>query len=294
MFAKTVLSYWVLAARPKTLLAGICPVVMGCVLAIHAGVFDPLSALCALFGAMAIQIGTNFANDYFDFKKGADTAERVGPKRMTQAGLISPQAMKKAFILAFAFSVLVGAYLMFRGGFPIIAIGILSIICGILYTGGPYPLGYHGFGELFAFVFFGPVAVAGTYYVQALSITPVVILFGVPSGLFSVMLILVNNIRDVIQDEKAGKRTIIVRWGTDFGKGLYIVSLAVAALLPLVVYPWHPIWIALPIVMGLEFMRVYRPLKDGYGATLNMILPQTARMQLSYVVVFSIILAVVR
>ncbi len=155
------LKLWLLAARPKTLPAAIAPVLIGTAMAYGDGAAVVLPALAALFGAIMIQIGTNLANDYYDFIKGADTAERIGPMRLTQAGLISPGAMKRAAFVVFGLAVLAGCYLVWRGGWPIVAIGLSSVLFGVLYTGGPFPLGYHGLGELFVLIFFGPVAVGG-------------------------------------------------------------------------------------------------------------------------------------
>ena len=158
---------WLLAARPKTLVAAVAPVMVGTGLAVHHGAFAPLPALAALMGALLIQVGTNLANDYYDFVRGADTHERVGPVRVTQAGLLSADAVRRATILVLAAAMLPGAYLVTVGGWPIVWIGLVSVACAVLYTGGPAPLAYHGMGDLFVFVFFGLVAVAGTYYVQA-------------------------------------------------------------------------------------------------------------------------------
>ncbi len=158
---------WWEAARPKTLWASAAPVVMGTAMALADGALHAPSALCALLGALLIQVGTNYANDYSDFVKGADTEARIGPVRATQSGLVSPRTMKRATALVFLLTLVPGAYLVYRGGWPLVAIGVVSILCGILYTAGPWPLGYIGVADLFVLVFFGPVAVGGTYYVQA-------------------------------------------------------------------------------------------------------------------------------
>jgi len=224
---------WVLAARPKTLAAAVAPVVIGCALAEADGGFHLLSALAALCGAVLIQIGTNFANDYFDYKKGSDTDDRLGPLRVTQAGLVKPSTMKAATALVFALAILIGVYLVWRGGWPIVTIGLLSILFGLLYTAGPYPLGYHGLGEVFVLVFFGPVATAGTYYVQTLDISLPALLIGLSPGLFSVAILTVNNLRDLENDRKAGKRTLAVRYGHRFAVAEYRWSIILACLLPL-------------------------------------------------------------
>ena len=172
----TKIKIWLEAARPKTLWASIAPVVMGTALAYGDDKFDWLIAVATIVSSMAIQIATNFANDYFDHFKGADTSERLGPVRATAAGLVSPATMKFAFIATFALAFVVGMYLVYHGGWPILLIGVFSILFGILYTGGPFPLAYNGLGDIFVLFFFGPVAVGGTYYLQALSITPTVLI----------------------------------------------------------------------------------------------------------------------
>src|SRR6056297_3030757 len=218
---------WVLAARPQTLPAAAAPVVVGVGLALHDGVFAPLPALAAFVGAALIQVGTNFANDYYDAIQGADTEEREGFTRVTAGGLIEPEEVKRAMYLTFATAVLLGTYLVYVGGVPILVVGLLSVLSGIAYTGGPYPLGYHGLGDLFVFVFFGVVAVVGTYYVQAASLLAaplstaippgtvplVAVLASLPIAALSTNILVVNNIRDRKEDATTGKRTLAVRFG---------------------------------------------------------------------------------
>lgn len=230
---KSNVSAWILAMRPKTLWAGICPVVIGSLLALPNGGIHWASFYGAMFSAICIQIGTNFANDYFDFEKGADTKDRLGPQRATQSGLVTPDQMKLAFKIAFALAFIAGLLLVLRGGTPILAIGIASIICGYWYTGGPYPLAYIGLGDLFVLIFFGPVAVAGTYYLHQLEWSWTAIIMGFSPGLISVALLVVNNIRDRVQDKIANKRTIIVRFGHTFGKWLYAACLTIAVAIPI-------------------------------------------------------------
>ena len=207
---------WASAARARTLPASVAPVLIGVVLAYTDGVGHALAAVFALIGAILIQIGTNYANDYFDFVNGADTAERIGPRRLVQSGLVRPEAMRRATIIVFGLAVLVGLYLAARGGWPIVLVGVASILCGLLYTGGPFPLGYRGLGDVFVLLFFGPVAVAGTYYVQALDIDWRPIVAGLGPGLISAAILAVNNLRDRETDAKAGKRTLAVRLGVRF------------------------------------------------------------------------------
>jgi 1,4-dihydroxy-2-naphthoate octaprenyltransferase len=200
------------------------PVLVGTALAASHDAFAPLPALAALLGALAIQIGTNLANDYFDARKGAD-ADRVGPLRVTAAGLVTGAQMKRAMAASFGFAVLCGIYLAWIGGWPIVIAGILSILSGIAYTGGPCPLGYQGLGDLFVFVFFGIVAVAGTYFVQARALHPAIAWTAAPIGLLSVAILAINNLRDVESDARCGKRTLVVRFGRPFGRIEYAFCL---------------------------------------------------------------------
>ncbi|MGM0556922.1 MAG: 1,4-dihydroxy-2-naphthoate polyprenyltransferase, partial [Myxococcota bacterium] len=212
---------WVMATRPKTLAAAAVPVAVGTGVAVSHDQFQWLPALVALLGAFLIQIGTNLANDYFDFQKGADNEDRLGPTRVVSSGLISAKAVRNAMILAFALAAAVGSYLIWLGGWPILVIGVLSIMSGIAYTGGPFPLGYNGLGDLFVFIFFGVVAVMGTYYVQALEWSLESFVASVPVGLLSVAILIVNNYRDIDTDRAAGKMTLAVRLGRSLTRVQY-------------------------------------------------------------------------
>lgn len=285
------LRIWILAARPKTLWAAIAPVLIGTALAFEAIAGHWPSALAALVGAVLIQIGTNFANDYFDFKKGADQHQRLGPTRMTQAGLIKPRSMKTAAAITFSLALLVGVYLVWRGGWPIAVIGLLSILFGIMYTGGPYPLGYHGLGEIFVLIFFGPVAVGGTYYVQALDIDAIVLLAGLSPGLFSVAILTVNNLRDIKADSLAGKKTLAVRFGRTFVRIQYLLSLVVASLLPVFFYlvtyqHFYSLLTALVLLAAVPALKTVFVKTDG--PALNNVLAATGKLLLLYSVIFSV------
>ena len=225
-------SAWVLAARPRTLTAAIAPVLAGTGLAAHHGVVAWLPALAALVGAILIQIGTNFANDYYDFLRGGDTEARVGPVRVTQAGLLPPEAVRRGTIVVLGAAVLVGAYLVYVAGWPIVWIGLASIASAVAYTGGPYPLAYHGLGDVFVFVFFGLVAVGGTYYVQGLTWPPDALLAGTGVGALSTAILVANNLRDIETDERAGKRTLAVRLGRGGTRVQYLAMLALAGAVP--------------------------------------------------------------
>jgi len=248
------LKVWILAARPKTLTAAAAPVLVGTGLAAHRAEVAVLPAVAALLGALLIQIGTNLANDYYDFVRGGDTEERVGPVRVTQAGLVAPEAVKRAMVGVLGLAMLVGVYLVVVGGWPIVAIGLTSVACAVLYTGGPYPLAYHGLGDLFVFVFFGLVAVGGTYYVQVLDWPPDALLAGAALGALSTALLVVNNLRDIDTDAKAGKRTLAVRIGPAGTKVEFVALLAVAAAAPAVgvtVLGWPPVALAALLVAPL-------------------------------------------
>jgi len=227
---------WLDATRPRTLPAAAAPVVMGSAIAAGDGGFSLLWASIALLGALLVQVGTNLANDYFDFVKGADTRERLGPTRATQAGLVSARAMRRAFVGTFAVAAVVGAIVVVRGGWPFVLVAMASIACGILYTGGPRPLGYLGLGDLLVLVFFGPVAVAGTHYLQTLSFSPVAAVAGLAPGLLSTALLAVNNLRDIDTDRRAGKATVAVRFGRRFAKREYAATVIGAAIVPVLLW----------------------------------------------------------
>lgn len=229
-------SVWIQAARPKTLPAALAPVAMGIAIAWRDGVFDALPAAAALVGAVLIQIATNFANDYFDGVKGTDTEDRLGPQRAVQAGLVTPATMKRAFVLTFGLAAVVGAYLVWHAGWPIVVIGLLSILFGILYTGGPRPLGYLGLGDVLVLAFFGPIATAGTHFVQSLAWSPQAIVAGIAPGLLGVALLTVNNLRDVEGDRIAGKKTLAVRFGARFAKVEFVLCVVGAALVPVILW----------------------------------------------------------
>lgn len=282
---------WASAARARTLPASIAPVLIGVVLAYADGVGHAPAAWAALAGAILIQIGTNYANDYFDFVKGADTAERQGPRRAVQSGLISPEAMRRATILVFGLAILVGLYLAARGGWPIVVVGVASILCGVLYTGGPYPLGYRGLGDLFVLVFFGPVAVAGTYYVQALDLDWRPIVAGLGPGLISVAILAVNNLRDRETDAKAGKRTLAVRLGVRFTRIEYTTTVLAACLSPLAFMAAGVagVGMLLPLVALLAAWPIHRTIwQRTDGPALNGALADTGRLLMLYAVLFCI------
>ena len=244
----TRVTIWLAATRPRTLPAAVAPVLVGTAAAWREGKYDGAAAgLCLLF-AVLVQIGTNFANDYYDFIKGADTATRVGPKRAVASGLIPPATMKGALWVVFAAAFLSGLGLIAWGGPWLLAVGVASILCGFAYTGGPFPLGYHGLGDVFVFVFFGLAAVCTTCFVQAGKVTLAAWLAAVPIGLLTANILVVNNYRDVDTDTVAGKRTLVVRFGRGFARAQYGLSLVIALLVPLICFAYdRHVWSLLPL-----------------------------------------------
>lgn len=286
-------SIWWQAARPKTLVAGVVPVAVGSALAIRDGAFLPLAAGMALLGALLIQIGTNLTNDYFDFVRGADTADRLGPARVTQQGLLAPNAVKAGAFVCFALAVAVGVYLVAVGGWPILVIGLASVLAGYAYTGGPFPLGYHGLGDVFVLVFFGLVAVGGTYFLQAHAITSTALLAAIPVGTLGVALLAVNNVRDAATDARAGKRTLVVRFGTGFGRAEWVAMVALAFATPILLWASGAASIAvlLPLLALPLAIAPFRVVRNQSGVVLNTALAATARLQLVFGLLFAVGLA---
>jgi 1,4-dihydroxy-2-naphthoate octaprenyltransferase len=272
---------WLVAARPRTLPAAVVPVVVGtaCAAATDRIAWGP--ALAALGGALAIQIGTNFANDVFDAERGADGPDRIGPVRAVSAGLVSAQAMKRAMVAAFGVATALGVYLAAIAGWPVVAIGVASVASGIAYTGGPWPLGYHGLGDLFVMVFFGFVAVCGTAYVQLGTVPGVALAAALPVGALATAILVVNNLRDRATDERAGKRTLAVRFGRRAALVEYAALLAIAHAVPLGLtlagYAWA--WLA---VLGapLAVARLRAVVAADTGPAFNRCLAATAQLLL--------------
>jgi len=284
-------SAWILASRPKTLHAAISPVLMGTTMAFADGGVHWLSAFLALFGALMIQIGTNLANDYFDHKHGKDTQERLGPMRVTQAGLVSDHAMKLAISIVFTAAFVAGIYLVYRAGWPIVIIGLLSLLFGMIYTAGPFPLAYLGIADLFAFLFFGPIALAGTYYAQTLDMNWVVLVAGIAPGCFSIALLTVNNLRDVDEDRGTNKKTLIVRLGKSYGRSQYLVSMILAALIPIVLWQMtssHSGVLITLLALIFSIPAIRGMFGGAQGRGLNQTLAQTGKTQLIYTLLFII------
>ncbi|MBT5077455.1 MAG: 1,4-dihydroxy-2-naphthoate polyprenyltransferase, partial [Candidatus Marinimicrobia bacterium] len=267
---------WILASRLKTLPAAISPVIVGVSLAIHDGDFHLFTALMTLLAAVLIQIGANFANDVYDFLKGSDREDRLGPTRATQSGLISPEDMKNGMWLVFSLAILVGFYLAWIGGWPIVWIGLASIASAIAYTGGPYPLGYHGWGDLFVFLFFGIIAVSGTYFLQTGVVSNESILFGIPLGALSTAILIVNNLRDADTDVKSGKRTLAVRFGKSFVKIEYIIMMVIAFAIPIYILQfWNEFSLYIILFLLPISIRLTQSLYFETGESLNFVLIDT-------------------
>jgi 1,4-dihydroxy-2-naphthoate polyprenyltransferase len=230
------LRLWALAARPRTLPAAVAPVLVGTALAITEDEFRPLAFVAALVGSVFIQIGTNLANDYSDARRGADTEDRLGPVRVTAGGLMPPRRVLVGTYVAFGIAVAAGIYLAAVAGWELLVVGALSIAAGVLYTGGPRPYGYAGLGELFVFLFFGLVAVNGSYYVQTEELSWEALALSVPVGLLAAAILVVNNVRDIDTDRRAGKRTLAVKLGRDGARRLFATMVALSFVIPPVVW----------------------------------------------------------
>ncbi|MCX7706462.1 MAG: 1,4-dihydroxy-2-naphthoate polyprenyltransferase [Anaerolineae bacterium] len=281
---------WIMASRPRTLPAAIAPVVVGTALAVHDGAFRPPAALVALVAALLIQIGSNFANDLGDYLRGTDARERVGPLRVTTAGLLSPREVQTGMIVVFGLAAVCGLYLISLGGWPILLIGILSIAAAIAYTAGPLPFGYYGLGDLGVFVFFGLAAVCGTYYVQAHTLTPAVWLVAVAMGCLVTAILVVNNVRDADTDSAAGKRTLAVLLGRRGARIEYLILLAIAYVVPLILWlvlGYRPgvllAWLTLPLAY-----RHTRAVFTVLGPALNKTLAGTAQLAVAYALAFTV------
>ncbi len=281
---------WIMAARLRTLPAAVAPVLVGTSLALGAGTFHPLAFVAALLGAVFIQVGTNLSNDYSDARRGADTEDRLGPVRVTAGGLVPPRQVLLATYVSFGLACLCGVYLIAVAGWELLAVGAASILAGVLYTGGPRPYGYEGLGELFVFLFFGVVAVAGSYFVQIQHLPWQAFVCAVPVGLLASAILVVNNVRDLETDRRAGKRTLAVRLGRERTRALYTAMVAgafVTAPLPWAfgsMDAWLLLtWLAIPPAAAV--VRVVRTHSDG--PALNGALAKTGATQLLFCLLFS-------
>jgi 1,4-dihydroxy-2-naphthoate octaprenyltransferase len=288
--APSVARIWLMAARPKTLPVGLAPVLVGTALAGTADVFHPLRFVAALLGALFIQVGANLSNDYSDARRGADTEDRLGPVRVTAGGLVPPRQVLIATYVTFALAVLCGVYLIAVAGWELLLVGAASIVAGVLYTGGPRPYGYEGLGELFVFLFFGIVAVAGSFFVQAEELVWEAFALAVPVGLLAGAVLVVNNVRDLETDRRAGKRTLAVRLGRARTRVLYAAMVYGAFLLVPVTWLFGPLdawllltWLAIPLAAPV--VRTVRNRTDG--PSLNEALARTGQLELLVCVLLS-------
>ena len=276
---------WWWAARPRTLPVAVGPVVVGTAVAAGQGEARWLPALAALVGALLLQIASNLANDLFDFEKGADAEDRIGPARVTQSGWLSPGQMRLGIAGVLAAASLVGLYLIWVAGWPLAVVGVVSMLAALAYTGGPWPFGYKGWGDPAVFLFFGGVAVMGTYFVQALRLSFEAALASVPVGALATAILVVNNVRDIESDERAGKRTLAVRWGRRAGVAEYAFLLTAAyGALPVFMFAApRSAWVLLPLLTLPRAVSLYRTLRDEVsGPPLNLALAGTAQLGFFY------------
>ncbi len=281
---------WLMAARIRTLPAAIAPVLVGTSLAGYAGVFHALRFFAALVGAIFIQVGTNLSNDYSDARRGADTDDRLGPVRVTAGGLVPPRRVLVATYVSFGVAVLAGIYLIAVAGWQLLLVGAASILAGVLYTGGPKPYGYEGLGEVFVFLFFGIVAVAGSYFVQVEHLNWEAFALAVPVGLLASAILVVNNFRDIDTDRRAGKRTLAVRLGRERTRRVFAAIVYGAYVLAPVTWLFGPLsaWLLLPwltIPLAAAVVRIVRNHTDG--PSLNAGLARTGMLQLAFCVLLS-------
>jgi 1,4-dihydroxy-2-naphthoate octaprenyltransferase len=281
---------WLMAARPRTLPAAVAPVVVGTALAGFAHIFHPLRLVATLVGAIFIQVGTNLSNDYSDARRGADADDRLGPVRVTAGGLVPPKQVLVATYASFAIAVLAGVYLISVAGWQLLLVGAASILAGVLYTGGPRPYGYEGLGEVFVFLFFGIVAVAGSFFVQTKTLDWEAFALAVPVGLLAAAILVVNNVRDIDSDRRASKRTLAVRLGRRRTREMFAVIIYLAYLLAPVTWLFGPTsawmllpWLTLPLATAL--VRTVRNRTDG--PSLNGALARSGMLQLSFCVLLS-------
>jgi len=279
-----------MAARPKTLFAAFAPVFVGASLAVAEKNFDAFSSVVALLCSILIQVATNYTNDLYDHLKGADTKERVGPKRALNEGWVTTTQMKTAIYLTFGTAFLMGLYLVYIGGPFILTIGILSIIAGFMYTGGPFPLAYNGLGDLFVFLFFGFVGTIGTYFINTSTVSSQALLASIPVGALVTNILVVNNYRDFEQDRKAGKRTLAVMFGKNFALGEYLTLLGSSFAVPLIMFVYYDLnaWIFLPYLTLPFAYKLIIMLLNRHGSELNPALELTAKLSALFGVLFSV------
>jgi len=284
------LDAWILASRPKTLLAALVPVIVGTSIAINDHKFKPVAAIIALICSFLIQIGTNFVNDLYDFLAGTDKSERLGPKRAVASGFLSVSEMKIGIIISFGLSFLLGLYLVYITGWEILLLGIISIVAGIAYTAGPFPLAYNGLGDLASFLFFGLVGTVGTYYVQAQEITATVFWSSIPVGALITNILVVNNYRDRLEDMSNGKHTLAVIIGDRFTRIQYVLFMIISYLILIVVFITYKqsILVFLPLLSLPLSLKLIKMIYTLRGKELNKALELTAKLSALYGLLFAI------
>ncbi len=288
--APAVWKAWLLALRPKTLPAAVVPVLVGAACASRAVELSWVTTAVCLTCAVLLQVASNFANDVFDFEKGTDTAERVGPARAVAQGWISPLEMKRATAIALALAAVAGLYLVWLGGWPLLGLGVLALVCAVAYTAGPFPLGYNGLGEVCVFFFFGPVAVCGTAYLNAGRVEAHAWVASLAVGAITTAILVVNNVRDEATDRLTGKRTLAVRWGRSSGVVEYGLLLALAYVSPLVLLASTELtWpVLLPLATAPLGFRLVAQLQQNRGPALNGTLARTAQLLLLFGLLFAV------
>lgn len=285
----TKLQNWILASRPRTLPAALVPVMVGSALAVYQGIFFPTYSIIALLCSALIQIGTNFTNDLYDHLKGSDTKERKGPLRVLASGLISVREMKWGIFLVFFFAFLLGLYLVYSVGLIILWIGIFSILAGLAYTAGPFPLAYNGLGDLFVFIFFGIVGTVGTYYLHAQQFTFLAFLISLPVGALITNILIVNNYRDIEEDKTAGKITLAVVLGKEFSRYEYIFFILVSFFVPFLLHFKYDFsfWIFLPYLTLPLAITLVKMIYSLNGTQLNKTLELSAKFSAFFGILFS-------
>jgi 1,4-dihydroxy-2-naphthoate polyprenyltransferase len=286
---------WLMAARPATLPAAIAPVAVGTACAFEAGGFRPGSAVAAAVGALLLQVAANFANDVFDFEKGADREDRLGPPRAVQSGLLSPASMRRGLVATLAAALAIGVYLAAVAGWPVVLLGLASMAAAVAYTGGPFPLGYHGLGDVMVMLFFGFVAVCGTAFVQVGGLPSLAVAASVPVGALATAILVVNNLRDRAGDAVAGKRTLAVRLGATGARVEYAVLLAAAYAVPVAMaISRGELVLAAPLVTAPWAARLAAEVWRRDGRALNPCLPATARLLLGHSLIWAAAIAIAR
>lgn len=289
MFNKSKIDSWIIASRPRTLLAAFVPVMVGSAVAFNEGKLNIIFSLAALICSVLIQVGTNFTNDLYDFLKGADTIKRKGPRRVLASGLISVNEMKLGVVVTFLTSFLLGLFLVYHGGTVILVIGVLSIIAGLAYTAGPYPLAYNGLGDIFVFMFFGIIGTVGTYYLHTKELSFVSFISSIPVGALVTNILVVNNYRDIEEDKTAGKKTLAVKLGKNFTRYQFTFLIVLSFLIPLILFAFlnSSIWIFLPYLTLPIAYKVLTMIYTLDGMELNKTLELTAKLSAIYGLLFS-------